>query len=94
MPITYNKPSRYDYVSRKLFDKQIDRWTRKVASLKEDIRELEKKLFRLETGQTTMLDFVNAMPRDNREERPQSDGDSTDPHYPLCLCDSCSTAGR
>ncbi len=62
---TYNKPSRYDYVSRKVFDKQVDRWTRKVAALKEEIRELELKLNRLQTGQTTMLDFVKAMPKEH-----------------------------
>lgn len=62
MPVTYNKPSRYDYVSRKVFDKQVDRWTNKISALKEEIRELEKKLYRLETGQTTMLDFINGIP--------------------------------
>lgn len=67
MPVTYNKPSRYDYVSRKVFDKQVDRWMRKVAALKDEIRVLEAKLNRLQTGQTTMLQFVNALPKENNE---------------------------
>ncbi len=59
MPVTYNKPSRYDYVSRKVFDKQVDRWTGKIAALREEVRILEQKLFRLESSQTSLLDFLS-----------------------------------
>ncbi len=80
MPVTYNKPSRYDYVSRKVFDKQVDRWTKKLGDLKQEIRDLEKKLYRLETGQTTMLDFVKAMPKENNETCGNN-----------CACISCAS---
>ncbi len=79
--MTYNKPSRYDYVSRKVFDKQVDRWTRKVAALKEEIRELEKKLYRLEKGQTSLLDFIT-------ENSPSNKHGCTDP-----TCKYCSGTG-
>ncbi len=60
MPTTYNKPSRYDYVSRKVFDKQVDRWTRKVSQLKEEIRILEQAIFKLKSGQETLLKHLPA----------------------------------
>lgn len=80
MPVTYNKPSRYDYVSRKLFDKQVDRWTRKVAALKEEIRAVELKLFRLEAGQTSILDFISDPTHRNHDCR--------DPTCKYCHTDS------
>ncbi len=77
MPTSYNKPNKYDYISRKVFDKQVDRWTRKVAQLKDEIRVLEAKLFRLQTGQTSILEFVNSFPRDRTH-------DCTDPTCKYC----------
>ncbi len=38
---SYNKPNRYDYVSRKVFDRQVDRLERKIAAVKAEIRTLE-----------------------------------------------------
>ncbi len=79
MPVTYNKPSRYDYVSRKVFDKQVDRWIRKVAALKEEIRELEQKLYDLQTGQKSILDFMNRPLSKNQVSK----------HLTDCLCNDC-----
>ncbi len=41
MPVTYNKPNRYDFVGRKVFDRQVDRLERKIAQVGQELRDLE-----------------------------------------------------
>ncbi len=51
MPVTYNKPNRYDYISRKVFEKQIDRLERKLKRLFEELRVLEDVTTKWMAGQ-------------------------------------------
>ncbi len=41
MPVTYNKPNRYDYVSRKVHDRAIDRQDRRHDTSRQMIYDLE-----------------------------------------------------
>ncbi len=40
----YQKPDKYQYVSRKIFDRNIDRLEKRHERRSQDIRELRKKL--------------------------------------------------
>ncbi len=62
MPTSYNKPNKYDYVSRKVFDRAIDGLTRKLQVAKQehrgDLSTLIKQILKLENELTLLHEHV------------------------------------
>lgn len=55
MPTSYNKPNKYDYVSRKVFDRQVDRGVLTLARVKKEIRDLEDHLQKVDLALSQLI---------------------------------------